>query len=201
MTDSAIIIFARNPELGKVKTRLAKTIGDTAALNIYKFLVQHTVNITKNIPCQKFVYYTNFIDKTDVWDANIYQKKIQSGATLGERMHNAFKDVLNSYNKAIIIGTDMLALRQEDIEKAFNALETNHAVIGPALDGGYYLLGLKNQIPKGIFNNKQWSTETVLKDTLNDLKNHNVYLLDVKNDIDTYDDIKDIDILQSFIKK
>lgn len=199
MEDNLILIFTRNPELGKVKTRLAASIGNEKTLEIYKFLLQHTEKIVSKIEVSRRVLYSEEIIKNDIWDNNLYQKSLQSGIDLGEKMKNAFADGFeNKYKKVVVIGTDLHDLEISDIEIAFHELENNDVVIGPAEDGGYYLLGLKF-IPKNIFENKEWSTETVLKDTLNDLKNFKVHLLDIKNDIDTVDDIKKIEVFQKYL--
>ncbi len=199
MSKNLLMIFTRNPELGKVKTRLAKTIGEKAALNIYKFLLQHTVNITKCLQCDKTVYYSEKIKNSDIWDCSIFNKKIQKGIKLGERMQNAFSENLNNYNKVIIIGSDMYDINQDHINAAFNELENHDTVIGPATDGGYYLLGLKS-MNKEIFKNKEWGTSTVLENTLQNLKNVNVFLLEELNDIDIYDDIKNNKVFKPFLK-
>ncbi len=195
-----LLIFTRNPELGKGKRRLAATIGDQAALDIYKYLLDHTVTITKNLYAEKQVYYSEEIWEDDIWDNKKFAKKLQSGDDLGARMANAFQEGFqNEYQKIIIIGSDMLDLSQEDLEAAFKALEKNDFVIGPAEDGGYYLLGMKKFMPE-LFKNKSWGTETVLKDTLADLENETTTLFETKNDVDYYEDIKDIDAFAPFLK-
>ena len=90
-TKNALIIFTRNPELGKCKTRLAATIGDEAALKIYTFLVEHTATITKNVNADKFVYYSERVHTNDIWDETTFQKKMQRGTDLGLRMEQAFQ--------------------------------------------------------------------------------------------------------------
>lgn len=202
-TDSnkLLLIFTRNPELGKCKTRLAKVIGDEAALAIYKFLLQHTVQITKNLTVQKQVYYSEAIWQDDIWSENYYEKKLQDGHDLGQRMASAFKVGFDSnFEKIVIIGSDLYDLSPVDIEKAFTALETHDFVIGPALDGGFYLMGMKN-FTQALFQNKAWGTSTVLQDTLNNLKDENYVLLDPRNDVDHFEDIRDIEAFQPFIKQ
>ncbi|APQ19263.1 glycosyltransferase [Maribacter hydrothermalis] len=199
-SNNLLLIFTRNPELGKGKRRLAATIGDQAAFDIYKFLLDHTVAITKNLYAEKRVYYSEEIWENDIWDNHIFDKKLQVGDDLGIRMANAFQEGFqNEYQKIIIIGSDMLDLSLEDIENAFKALEKNDFVVGPAEDGGYYLLGMKKFLP-ALFQNKTWGTETVLKDTLNNLEHESVALLETKNDVDYYEDIKDIDAFKPFLK-
>lgn len=191
----ALIIFTRNPELGKVKTRLAKTVGDESALNIYKFLLQHTVEITKDLHVDKYVFYSEEIHKNDAWDSDIFRKRLQSGNDLGEKMHNAFVEVFNmGYEMAIVIGCDMFEMERMDLETAFEALQTNSFVIGPAQDGGYYLLGMKESKEK-VFLKKEWGTSTVLEQTLKDLEGENLLLLEERNDIDYYEDIAGEEIL------
>ncbi|WP_405401059.1 TIGR04282 family arsenosugar biosynthesis glycosyltransferase [Maribacter sp. Asnod2-G09] len=199
-SNNLLLIFTRNPEIGKGKRRLAATVGDQAAFDIYKFLLDHTVAITKNLYAEKEVYYSEEIWENDIWDNQKFGKKLQVGEDLGVRMANAFQQGFqNEYQKIIIIGSDMLDLSQEDLEEAFKSLEKNDFVVGPAEDGGYYLLGMKKFLP-ALFKNKTWGTETVLKDTLADLKNETTALLETRNDVDYYEDIKDIDDFAPFLK-
>tara|TARA_R110002051_G_scaffold181460_1_gene251021 strand:+ start:110300 stop:110920 length:621 start_codon:yes stop_codon:yes gene_type:complete len=196
-----LLIFTRNPELGKCKTRLAATVGDQTALEIYLFLLQHTVHITKNLKVAKAVYYSETIWQDDIWDATIYQKRLQSNGDLGVKMAHAFQEGFEAgYEKIIVMGSDMYDLSEGDIENAFSQLTQTDFVIGPAEDGGYYLLGMKTLEPS-VFKDKKWGTETVLKDTLNDLKNKNITLLDSRNDVDYYEDIANISAFKPFLKK
>lgn len=199
----AIIIFTRNPELGTCKTRLAKTIGNEAALNIYKFLLQHTAETTKPITADKFVFYSEKIKKEDLWDDSIFIKKLQKGDDLGERMENAFIDLFKSgYQKVIIIGSDLLDLKANQINEAFEKLNTQEVVFGPAKDGGYYLLGL-SKYQACIFQNKPWSEDHLLDVTLKELgqKNVSFTLLETLNDIDTFEDLKDYPQLKKLYTK
>ena len=199
-SNNLLLIFTRNPELGKGKRRLAAIVGDESALKIYQFLLNHTVKITRNLYAEKIVYYSEEIWENDIWDNKRFGKKLQTGSDLGARMANAFQEGFqNEFQKIIIIGSDMFDLSQEDIEQAFIALEKNDFVVGPAEDGGYYLLGMKNYTPE-LFKNKDWGTETVLNDTLADLKDKKTALLETRNDVDYYEDIKDIEAFQPFLK-
>ncbi|WP_310556966.1 TIGR04282 family arsenosugar biosynthesis glycosyltransferase [Flavobacterium sp.] len=200
MEGKLILIFTRNPELGKVKTRLAASIGNENALEIYKFLLNHSEKIVSQVNATRRVLYSEEINTNDIWNNQLFQKKLQFGNDLGEKMQNAFADgFIDGFKKIVIIGTDLYDLEVSDIENAFLALETHNVVIGPAEDGGYYLLGLRH-IPENIFSNKKWSTASVLKDTLNDIQNLKYHLLETKNDIDTIDDIKNIPIFQKYLK-
>ena len=193
-----MLIFTRNPELGKVKTRLAKDVGDEAALAIYKFLLDHTVAVTKNLVSDKEVYYSEEIHHNDIWNPEEFTKKLQQGEDLGDRMKNAFAEGFkNGYTKIVIIGSDLYDINSEEISEAFTKLDETDYVVGPAIDGGYYLLGMRN-LNKSIFVNKQWGTSTVLQDTLKDLSAESVSLLKEKNDVDHYSDIKDHKEFQKF---
>jgi len=195
----ALIIFTRNPELGKVKTRLAKSVGDESALEIYKFLLKHTVAITKNLNVDKYVFYSENIHREDIWDPEIFRKKLQTGTDLGEKMQNAFSELFEmGYEKVLIVGSDIFELGQSDIENAFEVLQTTETVIGPATDGGYYLLGMK-ELNAAIFQNKNWGTSTVLEETLADLRQKKYVLLEERNDVDYFEDIKEIDAFQQFL--
>ncbi len=192
MMKDALLIFAKNPEYGKVKTRLAATIGDAQALLIYQQLLKHTIAVTKNLQVDKIVFYSEYIKEKDSWENNIYQKKLQAGSSLGKKMKNAFKSSFTAgYGKIVIIGTDCFELDEKNILNAFEQLKYVDVVIGPAKDGGYYLLGMKkNHI--GIFENIDWSTDKVFKQTLHicERLKLSLFLLPALNDIDNEEDLK-----------
>ncbi len=199
-TKNLLIVFTRNPVLGECKTRLAATVGDQVALDIYKLLLSHTYKITKELQVHKQIYYSNEIWEDDIWDSSIFDKHLQQGLDLGERMANAFRNGFeDGFENIIIIGSDIYDLTASDLEEAFKALEQNEFVIGPAEDGGYYLLGMK-RFTEAVFKHKNWGKEEVFKDTMEDLINRQVVLLRPKNDIDVYDDVKDIEAFQPFLK-
>lgn len=190
MKTNALIIFTRNPQLGKVKTRLAKTIGNKKALEVYKDLLFHTMTETQNLDCDKFVFYDENIETNDLWSGILYEKRIQFGADLGAKMENAFQTLFDlGYQNCIIIGSDLFDLETNHINEAFHKLDCYDVVIGPAEDGGYYLLGLKKVIPS-IFKNKDWGTSSVLSSTLKDLENHKIEFTETLNDIDTFEDLE-----------
>jgi len=199
-SDALLIIFTKNPELGKVKTRLAKSIGNKAALDIYKFLLSHTVSVTKSLEVDKIVYYSEEIPDEDLWPSESFNKKVQSGRDLGEKMKNAFQETFNSgYRRVIIVGSDLLDLSRDDLEQAFLELKKNDVVIGPAEDGGYYLLGMKS-LNSEVFKNKAWSTSSVLSDTLKDLEGKKIKILETRNDIDEIQDLEKDSILKNIIE-
>jgi hypothetical protein len=191
VSKNLLIIFYRNPELGKVKTRLAATLGEGNALAIYLRLVAHTRAITQNLSVDKLVCYSNYIDREDNWSNEYYNKQLQNGADLGDRLSDAVKSGFDKgYETVSVIGTDNLELTTAIIEKAFKKLTTHDAVMGPARDGGYYLLGLRKFIPQ-LFGNKKWSTSSVFQDTLKDLQGAGLtnYLLPELTDVDIEADL------------
>ncbi|WP_462255057.1 TIGR04282 family arsenosugar biosynthesis glycosyltransferase [Ferruginibacter sp.] len=187
---SALIIFVRNPILSKVKTRLAATIGDEKTLLVYKHLLQHTKSISQLVAPTKFVFYADYLNEDDVW--NSYEKRLQTGNNLGERMKNAFEEVFSlGFNKICIIGSDCYELTSRVIAEAFENLQTCKTVIGPAIDGGYYLLGMQHPF-KDIFSNIEWSTEKVFIETINKINMQSLtcHLLTSLNDIDEEKDLR-----------
>jgi rSAM/selenodomain-associated transferase 1 len=174
---TALIIFIKNPEKGKVKTRLAKDIGDDGALRIYEQLLAHTRSITQDFPAEKFLFYADYPNWNDAWNIGTYHKRIQQGDDLGARMAAAFEAVFEEgHNHAIIIGSDCYELTAE--------------IIGPAHDGGYYLLGMKSLHP-ALFANIPWSTESVLARTTFILQEMGLscHLLPTLHDLDTAEDL------------
>lgn len=195
-----LLIFTRNPELGKCKTRLAASVGDHTALQIYVFLLKHTVRITQGLRNTALeVHYSDNVREDDLWDNTIYAKRLQQGNDLGKRMAYAFrKGFHHGYERIIIIGSDMYDLSGTDIENAFAALDENEFVLGPASDGGYYLLGMKT-LKEDLFKDKEWGGDKVFSDTMRNLEGKKVALLETKNDIDVYKDIVNIDVFKPFI--
>jgi len=191
MDKSAVIILIRNPVLGRVKTRLATDIGNFNALNVYKTLLNYTRNITNSIHSSRLLFYSDFIDFNDEWEDGIYKKYLQYGNDFGEKMLNAFKIALTQHNLAVIIGSDCLELNSQIINLAFKKLKEYDVVIGPAKDGGYYLMGLKKVYPQ-LFQDKNWSTDSVLSETINTIKDLDLtyQLLPLLGDIDTLQDLK-----------
>ena len=188
-----LIIFYRNPEAGKVKTRLAATVGNRRALEVFRKLSLHTKQVTENLDTDKIVFYSDAIDLMDMWPNALYLKSLQQGKDLGERMKLAFAAAFETgYTSVCIIGTDCFELTTEVISRAFQALDRTDAVIGPARDGGYYLLGLNNLYPEP-FRNKQWSTGTVFRETIRDFDALGLQyvILPVLRDVDTEDDLPD----------
>ncbi len=191
MVQRKIKIFVRNPEKGKVKTRLAASVGDEQALSIYLKLLHYTKEIVLNVEAQKEVWYSSFIDEKDLWANKFFTKKKQEGQDLGMRMKNAFQETFFSDKNAqvVLIGSDCAELKKSHIIEAFNQLNKQSIVIGPAKDGGYYLIGMSKYVPE-VFEGIDWSTSNVLKQTIGKINESGktFYLLKELSDIDTIED-------------
>lgn len=200
-TQQALLIFTRNPEPGKCKTRLASTIGDTAALAIYIFLLEHTARVARALEhTDRHVYFSEHLGDGRIWEPETFAGHIQRGEDLGARMQRAFEEAFAAgYRKVVLIGSDLYDLGREDLEAAFASLDTHQAVVGPATDGGYYLLGLTHLVP-ALFHDKAWSTPTVLAATLRDLEGVPTFLLPARRDIDRYEDIAGNPVFEPFLK-
>ncbi|MBC3845286.1 TIGR04282 family arsenosugar biosynthesis glycosyltransferase [Winogradskyella echinorum] len=196
MTDALVIVFVKNIKLGTVKTRLAKTIGDFGAFEVYSELVKITEKATEALDIDKRIYFSNAVVDTK-WQNEF--KTVQSGADLGERMLNAFKDGFESgYKRIVLIGSDLPDINSTHIKKGIEALASSDVVFGPAEDGGYYLVGL-SKMYSSIFTNKPWSQSNLLEQTLQELHNNKVTVstLETLNDIDTYEDLIASDFYKS----
>jgi rSAM/selenodomain-associated transferase 1 len=180
-----------------VKSRLAKDLGDDKTLDIYKFLLRHTRDVAISCNCSHFVFYSSYVHINDIFDDDLFTKFVQEGENLGERMINAFKKVFDlGCKKVCIIGSDCYELQTEILVEAFKKLQIDDVVIGPASDGGYYLLGVK-QLNEDLLAQKQWGTSSVLDDTMASIKEAGLSYaeLAVLNDIDTIDDLLQTNIL------
>lgn len=192
MGKNKLIIFAKQPKLGKVKTRLASTIGDEKTLKIYFELLEVTKNVTSVIDAEKIVYWDELRDGHPNEFEFGYQNRIQTTGELGFKMENAFQYEFNlSARKIVIIGTDCPYLTKDIFEVAYSELDHVDFVVGPALDGGYYLLGMKEFSPF-IFHSIPWSTKDVLSLTIESIRKNNktFALLKELSDIDDINDLE-----------
>jgi len=187
--DKHLIIFIKNPELGKAKTRIAKTTGDERALEIYKELLEHTCSVTSTVDCKRHLFYSSFIDVDDQWTAKAFEKKLQIPGGLGDKIQHAFSTINDPVGRKLIIGSDCGDLSPEIIDHAFTALMHRDVVLGPTFDGGYYLLGLKDT-SLDLFSDIAWSTESVYTQTLEKIHNQNLSYTELPrlNDIDYEED-------------
>lgn len=185
-----IIIFQKNAELGKVKTRLAATIGEQAAFEAYHSLVKYTHKVASQSAANKILFFTNYLEENRSNYSSDYRFELQSGEGLGDRMKNAFQKLFEEkYDRLIIIGTDCGEITPEIISEAFDVLENREVVIGPAHDGGYYLIGMRSFIPS-LFDGIPWSTDQVTALTIRCLESNSISygLLPTLSDVDYEED-------------
>jgi uncharacterized protein len=188
-----LIIFIKNPEKGNVKTRLAKTAGDETAYQIYKKLISHTLEVAEKLNIEKQLWYSDYVDENDGIDSDVFKKFRQSEGNLGQRMSDAFRSSFEEKcGKAVIIGSDCPGISSELLEQAFDALDSHDTVIGPANDGGYYLLGMNRFFPS-LFDGIAWSTNSVFDQTMAAIEKMGLrgHRLPEMIDIDTERDLKE----------
>jgi len=198
----ALAIFCKTPERGFVKTRLAASVGDQKALEIYLGLLKITDGETRSFSSSRNLFVTSALeDSIEKMQSTLQQHDlftdpktsftIQQGEDLGQRMSAAFENLFKNHRSVVLIGCDLPELTSALISNAFDALQCNDVVIGPCCDGGYYLIGL-NKVTPDLFKEISWSTEKVLKQTLEKAKKLSlkVQLLDRLRDIDTLDDLQ-----------
>ncbi len=190
-----VLVFFRNPEKGAVKTRLAATVGDEEALRIYLFLAEKTRLAVRDTPeVRRWTLYSSFVPEHDEWDPLFFEKKTQTPGDLGERLKNAFRAAFeDGARQVVVVGTDCPDLSPELLDEAFGALDSGDpVVIGPAFDGGYYLLGTNDFFPE-LFDGIAWSTDRVLQQTLQRAAalGKSCRLLPTLRDVDTEEDWKD----------
>ncbi len=164
----SLIIFVRSPKLGKVKTRLAKEVGDEKALAIYIQLLAHTRKVAQSIDAIRHLFYSDEIIDDD-WSRTYFEKSLQIDGDLGDKMQHAMSKALETSDKTIIIGSDCPHLESDIIESAFAALDKSDVVVGPTFDGGYYLIGIKKMHTE-LFQNMTWSVESVYDETIDRIK-------------------------------
>lgn len=197
---SALLIFIKNPELGKVKTRLAATVGNEKALEIFQKLLVNIHDKSLKVMADKFLFYSSFVDQNDIWENDIYNKYLQNQSPdLGQRMLSAFEQARDlGYSKALIVGSDIYEVNTEILNKGFESLENAETVLGPSHDGGYYAIGFNfekinsDTFLQDIFLNKTWSHEHVAQEALGVINSfsYTCNLLPTLNDIDTEEDLK-----------
>ncbi|RZS98144.1 TIGR04282 family arsenosugar biosynthesis glycosyltransferase [Cecembia calidifontis] len=188
----AIIVFQKNLVLGRVKTRIAQQLGNEKALEIYRVLVQKThEQLAQLTDWDVFLYYSDFLEAVG-WKPKEgkISYRLQKGEDLGAKMRVAFDEVfLEGYQKVLIIGTDCPEITAKILNEAAAELEHHDVVFGPAMDGGYYLLGMK-KTQDGLFQNIPWSTDSVLEISIQYLKQNQISFQTIRTltDIDTAED-------------
>jgi hypothetical protein len=186
-----LLIFTKNPVLGRVKTRLAKTLGDEAALEAFIRLRSCTFRAAEQVPCTRWMCYSDFIpEHEDHAQFEMYETALQSGSDLGIRMANMFQRAFEAGGEHVmIVGTDCPGITAEILSDGFKKLESADCVLGPSEDGGYYLLGMKSFMPR-LFSDMTWSTDTVAEITANRIREDGKTLeyLTTLRDVDTETD-------------
>lgn len=189
--ETVVAIFTKAPIPGNVKSRLAADIGDQAAATLYRYCAEHIIWNVRHSGLDNVV----FIDLAETlpafhdWVGGALA--VQTGDSLGERMQNAVSEMVgHGYERVIIVGTDVPFLGPEIIREAATLLMTHDVVIGPAFDGGYYLIGTNGVRPQ-LFQDITWSSSTVLEETLDVCAKYDwsVGELDPLRDVDTKSDL------------
>jgi uncharacterized protein len=194
-TQGAVIVFSKAPVAGQVKSRLIPELGLQGAAALYQELLTKTLNTVINSGCSEIQlwvsgdmnhqFFTNIKNKQNV---TLFEQK---GEDLGSRMSHAFNSVLKKHPYAVLIGSDCPSLQCSDLQKGMEYLENGKdVVIGPAEDGGYYLIGLRKNEPE-IFSDIEWGEKTVFSETCMIIEDINldVGLLAKRRDIDRPSDL------------
>jgi uncharacterized protein len=198
MNANVLIVFIKYPAPGKVKSRLALDLGETRAAEIYRQLAETVVaNVTLQAPEHDYDINLSFAPESaeqqiKAWFPRHNLFSPQQGSDLGERMSNAFLHAFAAgYTKALLIGSDCPDISRTIVGRGFMLLDTHNIVLGPALDGGYYLIGLRRHEPE-LFLNMEWGTERLLQKTIDkiDAAGLTVALLPELRDIDRIEDLR-----------
>ncbi len=195
-----LAIFARAPEVGKVKTRLAKTLGDEAAVELYGAMLGDVLTGAQNVASQMnntqvVVFYTpeDAFARAEnslrlFWNGANFP---QSDGDLGEKLFGCFDQLRKSgARKIVVIGSDAPDLPMRFLVQAFAELESHDLIFGPAQDGGFYLMGASCEVPHQMFNGVHWSNLRTLNDVLKNVKSASVKILPMWRDVDDEDDFR-----------
>ena len=196
MENVLITQFAKWPQLGKVKTRLAKDLGDQAALDTH---IELTLNVLNNLTSARLATVKLWFDQllesregqslVDACTRKSISTSTQQGNDLGERMYHALSSQLNSFEKVIIVGSDCPTVDKAYLAGAIKSLDSNDLVLGPAEDGGYVLLGA-SKVKPALLDNIAWGCGEVLKSTMSNAEGLGLScaLLGTTWDVDEYED-------------
>lgn len=191
LKSNALVIFVKNARRGHVKTRLASSLGEDKALAIYLALCERVRNVCLGFSGKCYVYYSEYIpSEPDLWEDDFFIKRKQhSVADLGLRMKATFNELLPVHSSVRLIGTDIPHLSTDLLEESILFLKNTDVILGPSVDGGYYLIGIKKP-NEYLFQNMTWSIDTVLSETIQriSMNNKTYHLLKTLPDIDTSDD-------------
>ncbi len=182
-----VLVICKAPRKGHVKTRLASTVGDDAAYLMYSAMMAHVFGELARTTVEVLPVVDG---PRELVQAGTIEPLVQRGDNLGERIINALVDAPAS-ERVMVIGTDMPFIDADLIASAESALALADVVIGPCVDGGYYLIGMKTRHPE-IFRDIDWSTERVFEQTMQRCSDEGltVHTLDIQCDLDTIEDVK-----------
>ena len=197
----ALLIFLRYPEPGQVKSRLSAAVGPDEAARTYEKLARRSLGVVADFKRQHptvevFVFYTPAERQLQIQEAfpGPWRFACQQGEDLGERMEHAIRHVMNQdFSEVLLTGTDLADLEPADLEEAFRAVESGYAALGPAHDGGFYLIGLDRLCPMA-FQSERWGTSDVFKRTAHLLtrSGFQVRRLKERKDVDRLEDLADL---------
>lgn len=191
----ALLIFARYPRLGAIKKRLSCLLDSQQRLDLYTAFLLDTLDRTALLNASRYVFFAGceLREATDFISSNgcdlRLRVRLQEGADLGQRMWNAFREVASDFLRTVVIGTDAPSLPVAYVNAAFESLTQLPAVIGPAEDGGYYLLGFREP-RRSVFDEIDWGSGKVFAQTLERLDPAETFVLPAWYDVDRPMDLR-----------
>ena len=193
MNRPTLIVMLKEPRPGRVKTRLARDIGKTAAANWFRHQSQALLRNLSQDPRWNIVASVSPDPAihSRVWPPTL-SRIPQGSGDLGERMRRAL--VQCSPGPTVLIGGDIPGVSKSHINRAFTLLKRRDVVLGPATDGGFWLIGVKGAkpLPTALFQNVRWSSKHTLQDTMKSIgTGHSIGLTDTLSDVDTLQDLLD----------
>ncbi len=200
MPETLLQLFAKPPEVGKVKTRLIPDVGAQAATRIYRHCLQHNLDLLDQ---SSFVGQLWLSNRCETGLMKMDKIHYQQGDDLGQRMYHAMSSQFASghYNKIILIGADCLDLTPQLLREVEAKLEDHQLILIPALDGGYVLIAASQHISPQLFSDIDWSSERVLRQTLQKATDHGIskLVMNPLRDIDHIEDIQHYPQLQQYL--
>lgn len=193
---STLIVFLRQPVAGRVKTRLAATLGAEAAANVYARLVDITLSAAGKFPGTVLLLFDGELPPESHRNPS-FQYGRQAEGELGLRMGKALRDALGNADRVVLVGSDCPGIEAGILEEAIDRLKDHDVVIGPSTDGGYYLIGCRRPPAEELFTDIAWSTDSVLETTLKRCRELELSttLLKPLSDIDKEEDLRRLEKL------
>jgi len=196
--NNCLLLFVKSPIKGQVKTRLAAETSEDFAVELYKCFVEDTISLTENLDVYLEVCFCPANRKITFseWLGEQHCYRAQNGNNLGEKLRNAFENAFEEgFANVVAIGSDSPDLPANYLSESFESLAEYDAAIGPANDGGYYLIGFsKEGFISEVFDNISWSTDSVFEQTVSILKQHGrkMHLLPLWHDVDTIENLQSL---------